>query len=181
MVPWNCPFTGSIAVSSVSNKARGLSLALLVFPALGCPRLPEDYRPFFRLERETQPAELRRMPIERQLDIYIAGVTGVHPPRTDLGLEIGKQGPVILPNLLARFRRVPEEFLKADLIWIMIGMPCAIETADSLKIGIALDSMRLEVAEMRVPHSKARAEENLRYAKNRCRPADDPTRPGPGP
>lgn len=81
------------AVSSASYKAEALRLALLVFLALGClgPRLPEKYRPFFRLPRDTQPAEIRTRPVEEQLDLYVAGVTGVHPPRRDLGLVIGER------------------------------------------------------------------------------------------
>jgi hypothetical protein len=164
------------------HKAQLFTLTVVLLPlSCLCPRVPEEYRPFFRLDRETQVAELRRRPIEEQLDIYIAGLTGVHPARIDLGPEIGEQGPVILPALLARMRRVSKEYLKADLIWVMRGMPCKVETADSIKIDNALDSMRLEVATMQVPHSKARAEENLRYAENRCRPAGDPTLPGPAP
>lgn len=166
-------------MNSLSNKAEGLSLTLLVLLGLGClgPRLPEEHRPFFRLGREAQLAKLRTMPPEQQLDVYIAGVTGMHPPRMDLGLEIGKQGPAIVPALLARMRRVPKEYVKADLMWVMVGMPCTAETADS--INTALDAMRLEVASMRVPSSKASAEQNLKYAEDRCRPPADPVRPRP--
>jgi hypothetical protein len=165
-------------VSSESNKAQGLSLTLLLSLAVGYlgPRLPEQYRPFFRLPRKTQSAELRTRPLEEQLDLYIAGVTGVRPARLDLGLAIGQQGPVIVPALLARIRSVPKEHVKADLVWIMVGMPCTAETTDCMSA--ALDTMRLEVASMRAPSSKASAEHSLRLAENRCRPSEFSARPG---
>lgn len=149
-------------------------LALLIFLALGClPGMPKKSRPFFQLPRKAQPAELRARPLEEQLDLYIAGVNSVHPPRIDLGLVIGKQGPAIVPTLLARIRRVPNEHDKANLVWIMVGMPCTTETADS--ISAALDSMRLETARIRNTNAKGSAEHSLQLAEDRCRP-----RTGPG-
>src|SRR5690242_11800955 len=122
---------GLIAVRSYKGKA--LILAVVVFLAVDClgPRVPAEDRAFFRLSRKTQLAELTTRPLEEQLDLYIAGVTGVRPPRTDLGLVIGKQGPAIVPVLLTRIRRVSNEHVRANLVWIMVGMPCTTDNVDS--------------------------------------------------
>ena len=125
----------SIVMSLARRRARrSLALALagvLAAGALACTwrRLPAGYRPFFSLHFKEQPAELRRMPIERQLDVYIVGVTAIHPPRSDLGLVIGEQGPVILPALFDRLPREQHGYIKSSLVWIMVGMP-APQTCD---------------------------------------------------
>jgi hypothetical protein len=127
-----------------------------------------EYRPFFDLPDKRQPEELQRMPIERQLDIYIAGLR-VHPPRLDLGLVIGKQGPAIMPALLSRMRLARHDYIKADLAWVLVGMPCTPALGDSVRA--ALDSVRVQVAAIRNATHRATAEQNLKYAENRCRPA----------
>jgi hypothetical protein len=169
---------GSIAVSSVSNRTLVLSLSVSVLLALGCigMRMPKEYRPFFRLDRDTQPVELRKRPLEEQFDIYLAGVAWTHPPRIDLGPEIGEQGPVILPALLARIRREPKEYLKAYLMLIMVGMPCTAEVSDTTNS--VLKVMHMEADSMRVQSSKDLAKQILGHAEDRCRPPDHPARPG---
>jgi hypothetical protein len=168
MIKW--PATERDLILVRSYKGKALNLALIVSLAVGClgPRVPDEDRPFFRLPRKMQLAELTTRPVEEQLDLYVAGITGVRPPRTDLGLVIGKQGPAIVPALLTRIRRVTNEHVKANLVWIMVGMPCTTGNADS--IGAGLDSIRLEAARMRNPNAKSSAEHSLRLAEKRCHP-----------
>jgi hypothetical protein len=142
---------------------------LLVSLAAGCPGVAAEYRPFFRLPMQRQPEELLRQPLERQLDIYIAGMTGVHPPRSDLGLVIGGQGPAIMPALLSRMRLAREDYIKAHLVWILRGMPCTPSLDGRVRAG--LDSVRVQVAAIRDSTHRETAEQNLKYAENRCRPA----------
>jgi hypothetical protein len=143
---------------------------LLVLFAAGCPRVPPEYRPFFDQPYERQKEEIQRLPIERQLDVYIAGLR-VHPPRIDLGLVIGKQGPAIMPALLSRMRLARHDYIKAELVWILRGMPCTPALGDSVRA--ALDSVRVQAAAIRDSTHRATAEQNLKYAENRCRPATD--------
>jgi hypothetical protein len=127
-----------------------------------------EYRPFFDLPRKRQPQELQRMPIERQLDIYIAGLR-VHPPRFDLGLVIGEQGPAIMPAVLDRMRLARHDYIKAMLAWTLVGMPCTPALRDSVRA--ALDSVRVQVAAIHSPTHRESAEQNLKYAEDRCLPA----------
>jgi hypothetical protein len=144
-------------------------LQLLLVPfAAGCPRVPPEYRPFFDQPYERQEEEIQRLPIERQLDVYIAGLSR-HPPSIDLGLAIGKQGPAIMPALLSRMRLARHDYIKAELVWILRGMPCSPALDDRARA--ALDSVRVQVAEIRDPRHRGTAEQNLKYAENRCRPA----------
>jgi hypothetical protein len=101
------------------------------------------------------------MPIERQLDVYIAGVTAIHPPRIDLGLVIGEQGPVILPALFDRLGREEHGCRQARLVWIMVGMPCAPDVRP--QVLEALDSMRIHVWASEDSAHRARAERSLRH------------------
>jgi hypothetical protein len=148
---------------------RMVQLLLLVSFAAGCPRVPLEYRPFFALPRRHQPAELLRQPLDRQFDIYIAGMTGAHPARIDLGLVIGEQGPRIMPTLLRRMRQARHDYEKVDLAWVLRGMPCRPSSADSVRD--AIDSVQAEVSAIRDSASRADGEQMLRYAKDRCRPS----------
>jgi hypothetical protein len=159
---------GSELTSAVGRIGRSALVVLLTVACLG-PRVPDEQRSFFQLPRKTQPVELRRKPLEEQLDLYIAGVTGIHPGRRDLGLVIGEQGPAIVPALLARMRRSTKGHVKAHIAWIMVGMPCTAGTADSVRT--ALSEMRSEVNSIRPHSSKELAEHFLKLAEERCQPS----------
>lgn len=154
------------------SRMRSLILwvtAILIVGVLGCVwrKVPQEYRAFFRLPPDEQVTELQKMAIERQLDVYIVGVTRIHPPRSDLGLAIGRQGPEILPALLDRLRRERHGYEKASLVFIMVGMPC---TADVLaRVHQGIESARLEVVGIEDSAHRSRAERNLNRAENRCR------------
>jgi hypothetical protein len=145
-------------------------LQLLLVPlATGCPRVPPEYRSFFELPRQQQPEELLQQSLERQFDIYIAGMAGVHPPRIDLGLVIGGQGPRIMPTLLSRMRQARKDYMKVDLAWVLVGMPCTPTAADSVRN--AIDSVRTELLAIRDSTYRVMGEEQLRYAEDRCSPS----------
>jgi hypothetical protein len=145
-------------------------LQLLLVPlATGCPRVPPEYRPFFELPRQQQPEELLRQPLERQFDIYMAGMSGVHPPRIDLGLVIGRQGPRIMPTLLSRMRQTRKDYAKVDLAWVLVGLPCTPTVGGSARD--AIDSVRTELLAIRDSTYRVMGEEQLRYAEDRCSPS----------
>lgn len=93
---------------------------------LGCPwhRLPKEYHSFFQLPLDSQRVELARMPIPDQLDLYVVGITRLHPPDIGLALMIGEQGPRVLPVLLDRVHNEPNEYVKSRFATILVGMPC---------------------------------------------------------
>ena len=159
----------------VSNRAQSsIVLQLLLVPlATGCYRVPPEYRPFFELPRQQQPGELLRQPLDRQFDIYSAGMSGFHPPRIDLGLVIDQQGPSIMPTLLSRVRQTRKDHVKVDLAWVLVGMPCLPAIVDSVRE--AIDSVRAELLAIRDSTYRVMGEENLRYAEDRCSPS--PNRP----
>lgn len=167
----------SIVMSPVRRRARrSLALAgVLAAGAPACRSLPGEYQPFFKLHFKEQPAELRKMPIERQLDFYIAGVTLIHPPRIDLGLEIGEQGPAILPALFDRLRREKHGYIKSNLVWIMVGMPCTPDVRP--QVLAALDSMRVYVSAIEDSTHRSSAEWSLRSAERHCRAEATPPKP----
>jgi hypothetical protein len=135
---------------------------------VGCPwtRLPEEYRPFFRLPLEEQRVELRRLPVEEQLNVYVAGITHLHPPRMDLGIVIGEQGAAVLPALVERVRSEPDEYVKANLTRILIAMPCTPEAQS--KIINAIGTFRAELSTMKDSLWRDIGEKDLQAAEGRC-------------
>jgi hypothetical protein len=166
-----------MALSIVMSLARwSLALAgVLAAGAPACRSLPGEYQPFFKLHFKEQPAELRKMPIERQLDFYIARVTLLHPPRIDLGLDIGEQGPVVLPALFDRLRRERHGYIQASLVWVMVGMPCTPDVRP--QVVAALDSMRVHLSAIEDSAHRSSAKRSLGHAERHCRDEAAPPEP----
>lgn len=107
-----------------------------------------------------------RWPIPKQLDAYVVGITRIHPPRKDLGLVIGRQGAAVLPALFDRYGGSTTDYEKANLPWILVGMPCT--QPDSSRVSEALDSFRVLLPAIENHDHRSAAIQNMQYAANRC-------------
>jgi hypothetical protein len=70
-------------------------------------------------------------------------------------------------------RQTRKDYVKVDLAWVLVGMPCTSTVADSVRE--AIDSVRTELLAIRDSTYRVMGEEQLRYAENRCSPS--PNRP----
>lgn len=78
---------------------------------------PPEYTKLLELPEDQRHAEFKKMPIEKQIDIYLLSMTR-EPP--DLGFEdaLASQGRTVIPPLLERLRKEPEEYRQSDLIYV---------------------------------------------------------------
>ena len=95
-------------------------LCLMLTPA--CNRIPSEYREFLNLSIENQHAELRKFPIDKQIDYYLAATTYVHPPAMELGDVIASRGKEALPFLVKSLREEKKEHRQISLMHVFEEM-----------------------------------------------------------
>ncbi len=98
--------------SASGNYARIVLLALIVSGlccVVGCDPVPPEYKAFFRLSPEEQHLEMKRFPVDKQIDYYLAGRSYHHAPLIGLGDDIAEQGKKALPVLMKRLREEKNE------------------------------------------------------------------------
>lgn len=96
-------------------------LAVTLLTACG-PRMPPEYQWFFDLSPEQQHVEMKKFPIEKQVDYYLIGMSYVHPPRIGLADEIAQQGKRGLPYLVKRLQDEKEDYERANIILVLKEM-----------------------------------------------------------
>lgn len=87
----------------------------------GCNHHPDDYVQFRKLPVDTQNAEFKRLPRDKQIDYYLYNRTHDLPamPFDD---AIASQGEAILPDLLRRLKAEPADYRQCDLISLFVKM-----------------------------------------------------------
>lgn len=103
------------------GKKLRVALTLILFTCLmcGCPRVPSEYRAFLKLSPEQRQAVMRKLPLEKQLEYYFAGLNYMHPADVGLADPIAEQGRKAVPFLLNRLSEEKDEDKKADIILIL--------------------------------------------------------------
>ncbi|MDQ3649108.1 MAG: hypothetical protein M3458_02270 [Acidobacteriota bacterium] len=99
----------------LSHKIRialAAILTLLLISALlaGCSqKIPAEYKWFFDLPLDRQHDEVRKLPVEQQMDIYFVAM-GRHPPDKGFAYDIADSGVKALPALIHRLEAEDSEF-----------------------------------------------------------------------
>jgi hypothetical protein len=95
---------------------------LLLLSAGSCERTPPEYREFLHLSPTERREKLRLMPIDKQIDYYLAGTSYVHPPLLELGDVIANQGKDAVPPLTKRLREEKSEHAQLMLMYVFNWM-----------------------------------------------------------
>src|SRR6266849_6787002 len=102
------------------------ALVLLILPILsftGCgPRMPFEYRWFFDLSPQQQHAEMKKFPIEKQIEYYLIGMSYVEPPEMGLADDIAREGKAALPVLMQKLREDKDEKNQVDIMLVLETM-----------------------------------------------------------
>ena len=122
--------------------------------------MPAQYREFFELPFEQQHEEMRRLPTDKQIDIYLVGMSYVHPPQVGLADDIAKKGREAIPFLVKRINEEKLDTRRADLMYVLQLMHHThYDLRDERDV---LQQLKSVAAEMKDPYEKARAEAILR-------------------
>lgn len=115
---------------ALARDARGERAALFLLTSLllafcvstaSCNRRPDDYVQFRKLPLETQNAEFKRLPIDKQIDYYLYN-RGRDLPTMTFDDAIASQGEAVLPDLLRRLKAEPAEYRQCDLMSLFVKM-----------------------------------------------------------
>ena len=102
-------------------RARLTGVVLLLgLPMLACQpdAAPAGYHDVFRGNRLDTTA-LRRYPYDQQIDIYLYGTSHTRPVDSRFMLAVARNGRAVVPAVLQRLRREPDDFAKTDLIRLL--------------------------------------------------------------
>jgi hypothetical protein len=84
--------------------------------------MPGEYKWFFDLSPEQQHAQMKKFPIDKQVDYYLIGMGYVHPPKMGLAEDIAEQGKEALPYLTKRLQEERDDGNREDIIYIFKEM-----------------------------------------------------------
>jgi hypothetical protein len=74
-----------------------------------CSQLSEEDRRFFRISHREQERQIILYPMEKQLDLYVHGMTKIRPLSYHLLEPVAGNGKAILPLAIERLRSVKDE------------------------------------------------------------------------
>jgi hypothetical protein len=123
---------------------------------VSCNQVPPEYRNFLKLPRDQQHAKMRTLPVDKQIDYYLAGRRYIHPPLF-LGDVIASQGKEAVPFLMKRLKEEKKDFNKIDLIYLFSYIHRFHYDLRAEKDVIEL--LKEVAANMETPEDKIRAEE----------------------
>ncbi|MGH9966656.1 MAG: hypothetical protein ACREBG_02320 [Pyrinomonadaceae bacterium] len=151
-----------ILVKTSDIKFRFMFVVLLFACLLeGCSRIPPEYRPFLVLSPDQRHAEMQKLPIEKRIDYYLAGVRYLHPPQIGLADDMAKEGKQAIPVLLDRLKREKDEMTKFDIMYIFKVMHGSYYGLKDETEAIA--QLKQTTNGMRDPSWKSRSEELLKF------------------
>jgi hypothetical protein len=109
-----------MTLNSVHRIVRTFTLLLITVPTVqNCDQTPTEYRDFLRMSPAEREEKMRGLPIDKQIDYYLAGTSYAHPPLTELGDVIAEQGETAVPFLVKRLRNETSESRQVDLIYVL--------------------------------------------------------------
>lgn len=94
-------------------------IAMLTLFTSGCATLSDDTTRFFDQNVERQHEEFRTLPIERQYELYRAGILAWHPPHTRFAVDLASRGEEAVPYLLAKLEEERFDQMKDRIIVVL--------------------------------------------------------------
>ena len=96
-----------------------IALVALSMFTTGCTTLSDDTTRFFDQNVERQHEEFRALPIERQYELYRAGILAWHPPHTRFAVDLASRGEEAIPYLLAKLEEERWDHMKERIILVL--------------------------------------------------------------
>lgn len=98
-----------------------------LFLALLTAACPGDTHEFFdQPTREQDSSFLEYSPFE-QVEIYVQGVTRVHPSVLELAYPLASNGRSVIPELLGELQRTHSDLVRMELLRVLALMSCDYE------------------------------------------------------
>jgi hypothetical protein len=150
---------------STVNRRRATYLSLLL---LGCSlfagcQYPQDYVDLVNLPSQERHLEFRKLPIEKQVEFYLIRASNSHPADRSFADDIAVRGEDVLPYLLERLEKEPEDYRRNHIIWIFRQIH--VNTIDLRNRKEVIDALERAVEKMKGPSFKERSQATLEFIK----------------
>ncbi|HYX72903.1 MAG TPA: hypothetical protein VE732_09035 [Nitrososphaera sp.] len=147
----------------MSNKVAALVIALLAFSLINsaCNNLPPECEKFFDLPTARREAEFKTYPIDKQLDLYMCGMS-MEPSQIGLSGYIAANGDKNIPLLLQRLKMERYENRQEYILVIFSSMAAQGRLKGRQDV---VDQLESVVSAMRLAPIKERAQEDLEVVK----------------
>jgi len=134
---------------------------LAAFFLASCRRIPPEYRAFLDLPLSKQHEVLKKLPIEKRIEYYLAAMQYNEPPGVGLADDVAQEGKQALPFLMKRLREEKDEHNQVHLIRVFEFMHGHYyRLKDETEV---LSLLRQTTDNMKDPWCKERGEEALKY------------------
>jgi len=133
----------------------------ILFCSIACNRIPSEYRSFVEMPLSKQHEFMSKMPLDRRIDYYLAGMRYIEPPQIGLADDIAREGKKALPVLVQRVRAENDERAKVNLVLVFGVMHSRFVKLDDERE--TLTTLRQTVAEMTNQDYRKRSEQTLEY------------------
>ncbi len=118
---------GGIDVSDRSTELWRLALLLLCAFQVGATQsrgdeYPSEHGEFLKQTRAVRKTSLASYPPREQVELYLSAMLVKHPPQLELADVVAASGPTVLPIIIDRIRREEHDFVKVDLLYVVVRM-----------------------------------------------------------
>jgi len=111
-----------VRISGIKASSPLASVVLFACLFSSCNRIPKEYREFLDLSPAQQREAMKKLPPNRRIDFYLAGMRYVEPPQIELADDIAREGKPVLPILVQRLREEKDETNQLDIMFVFEAM-----------------------------------------------------------
>jgi len=129
-----------------------------------------EARRFFTQHISRHQTSIRQYSVERQLDIYEYGLRHLHPPPTYLSTGIATSGASVVPPVVRRLRRKPDDMIVWSYLLVLADLGCD-QGQRPLEDSVTAAVVRAAVARIKSPVERAGAERSVRRMRGDCAPS----------
>lgn len=153
--------------------ARRVGTTLLL--ALLTAACPGETHEFFDQPTREQDSLFSNYSRSEQVEIYVQGVTRVHPPALELAYPLASNGRSVIPELLGELQRTDSDLVRMELLRVLALMSCDYDDLSGSEDVITTTAEVL--TRMSVQPWLAEAEEYFRAVKGECHLIEQSTPP----
>ena len=99
----------------VMTKTVILFVSVIFLGAQCNNHTPSEYDRIFNLPREQEREEFNKLPLDKQVDMYLVAMAG-EPPNTIYISFLVSNGKAVMPHMLKRLEEEKEDYAKSDLV-----------------------------------------------------------------
>lgn len=110
---------------------------------------------------------IQQYPVEEQIDLYLIGMTAIHPPLIELADAVARNGEPAILAILKRLETADKDFVKSNLMLILERMACH-HNVDLRANRRVMEALRRAIGAIRYEVPRERALESYQAITTGC-------------